>query len=34
MFVVSDNARENIGKVLQSQHAAGKSLVLYLQGAG
>ncbi len=34
MLVVSDSARESIKLVLGSQHARGKSLVLYLQGAG
>ena len=34
MLVVSDKAKENLQSVLESQRAQGKSLVLYLQGAG
>lgn len=34
MIVVSDLARDNIRTIMASQHARGKSLVLFLQGAG
>ena len=34
MFVVSDSARDGLNRILQSQSAVGKSMVLYLEGAG
>lgn len=34
MLIVSDVARDGIKSILNSQHARGKNLVLYLQGAG
>lgn len=33
MIFVSDTARDSIKTVMASQHAKGKNLVLYLQGA-
>ncbi len=34
MLVVSDSARDTLKDVLGNERAVGKSLVLYLQGAG
>jgi hypothetical protein len=34
MLIISDVARDGIKAILNSQHARGKKLVLYLQGAG
>ncbi len=34
MLVVSDNARDSLSRILASEHATGKSLIIYLQGAG
>ena len=34
MLVVSDSARDTLKSVLDGPRAGGKSIVLYLQGAG
>lgn len=34
MLVVTDSARESLTAILATKSAQGKSLVLYLQGAG
>lgn len=34
MLIITDTARDSLHRILASEHASGKSLVLYLQGAG
>jgi hypothetical protein len=34
VFIVSDSARDEIKKVMESEQATDKQLILYLQGAG